>query len=210
MDGVPIINLSSEDPDHFSLVLDFIYPKQVTQNRIKLMKPTSIIGIIRIAHKYQMDSIFQWAKEELESVLPSTPADVHLLSAYNPAMAIQVIGEFPSFDLAEYIPFAFYHLATLDLHSLFRLFSKTPLPVEDERRIGKGRDELAKLVVREALNHYKDQHPPFSLAECAFHPLEVLSRTRAEPGSATDQLLHRIISELPNIFELTNMPVVGK
>lgn len=246
-DGVIAVRLNDSSKD-FSNVLDIIYRRfPTTLNRttssdeettsslspsdaLLRLKLGDLVGVMRVAWKYELEDITNEAVSQLDHLLPlTTPQDIQKLDVYKAdsglALAANVVNLSRECNMPQFGPMAFYALATSEwttdnfqaLSSVFPILS-----AQMHLRLNAGRVTLQKAVM-EAV--FKNQEPcatcsslPWpDLAKTILHPLEILSReeTLGEdetprqtcgdcPQSAKntkEKLLKEVLDKLPAIFK---------
>lgn len=111
VEGVPAVVLD-DDPGHFANLLDIIAPPIIVED----LDPTvdDLIGIFLIADKYAIEDIRSWALSWLDDALPIVEDDITTISQVygDIAVAARVIQFAITADLPQYLPLAYYALAT--------------------------------------------------------------------------------------------------
>lgn len=151
VDGISIVTLHGIDSKDFAAVLDIIYPATVIVPGEKTIDLATVLGVLHVAHKYQMDDILRWATAHATRLLPTKPQDTGLLPVYKDTdVAVRVINDFPKYNLPQFVPFAMYSLATLEWDGKSGLLPDG-LPLDTQSRINKGRLLLQRFVIEEAM-----------------------------------------------------------
>ncbi|KAG8913594.1 hypothetical protein FRC00_002055 [Tulasnella sp. 408] len=144
----------------FSLFLDAIMPQTCSKPRIPTDKEEwrSLIGLIRVAHKYEVDDIGTRAVEVLEEILPTIQRPDQNTDVYgDPEAAVDVINFARHCHLPQFLRSAFYALVTqewtnypLNTNPLTRLSS------EDRMRVQQGRMRLQSEVMGMASGRWEN------------------------------------------------------
>ncbi|KAG8951692.1 hypothetical protein FRC04_005713 [Tulasnella sp. 424] len=121
INGIPFIKLPDKASD-FAYVLHFIYNQSLPGNWAPFLSRSDLMGIIKFTGKYRIDQLRQWAISKLEEGhllrtrdIPSKPSRVaNLTSCMRPEDHIQTIHFARECSLPQYLPLAFYGLATHD------------------------------------------------------------------------------------------------
>lgn len=148
-DGVPVVVLN-DGIDDFALMLDFIYPPQISLSINPLLPLTKCMDMIRLADKYEVSDLRNWAVAQLEAKLPTSADTLQLLSTYNdPVVGAQVIALCNQTLIPQFLPLAFYTLATTEWTMEPSICSAvlTSLSPEDQHRIMAGRVALQQYTM---------------------------------------------------------------
>lgn len=156
VDGVPYVVLEDKAED-FANVLDIIYPDSVHTQIDNSPGVISILGVVRVSGKYLFDDIKEWGISKLKSEL--VPDKDGLMTVLreglysDPDLCTKVILLSRQCDLPQFLPLAFYSLATSDWDNAS--LSKNPpcldrLAEEDRSRVQEGRVALTKAVIQRA------------------------------------------------------------
>ncbi|KAG8910850.1 hypothetical protein FRC01_006089 [Tulasnella sp. 417] len=167
-DDVIAVRLNDSSKD-FSNVLDIIYKRRpipsnrtsphdqsaaassTTSNYKANLKLGDLVGVIRVAWKYELEDIATGAVSQLDHLLPlATPQDIPKLNVYKAdsglALAANVVNLSRECQLPRFAPMAFYALATTEwttddfqaLSSVFPILS-----AQMHLRLNAGRNGLA-------------------------------------------------------------------
>ncbi|KAG8930498.1 hypothetical protein FRC00_001105 [Tulasnella sp. 408] len=158
VDGVPYVVLHDKAED-FANVLNIIYPDSVPTQSDNGPGVIRILGVVRFSRKYLFDDIKEWGISKLKSDLVLVPDKDGLTAALreglysDPDLCTKVILLSRECDLPQFLPLAFYSLATTDWGNTS--LSINPLCLdqlaeEDRRRVQEGRLALTRAVVRRA------------------------------------------------------------
>ncbi|KAG9018128.1 hypothetical protein FRB90_012149 [Tulasnella sp. 427] len=181
-DGVPFIRLHDKAIDFAHVLTLFMYNHYPPKSRGPNLNEKSVMGIIRFATKYMMDDARFWAVSRLAADYPmriqdlhSRPFSVHYITNTQGAQDyIDIIKFARECSLPEYLPLAFYALATWDgaghcvpkasswgyppreiavTPQTFYFFRSTTnlhhtLSPEDQHRLHQGRIALQKAIVQ--------------------------------------------------------------
>ncbi|KAG8899146.1 hypothetical protein FRB99_006897 [Tulasnella sp. 403] len=155
IDGVPAVTLHDKAED-FANVLDFIYPRQVSDSGVSpppILPLNTLMGITRICGKYDIEDIRTWAISQMEAVLPTTSETLDKIPIYDdPSVAVDVINISRECGLPQFLPLAFYALATTEWSSDVDAPTLVlgSLSEDDRDRILMGRAGLQKEVLKRA------------------------------------------------------------
>ncbi|KAG9043293.1 hypothetical protein FS837_009779 [Tulasnella sp. UAMH 9824] len=160
IDGAPYVVLHDKAED-FANVLNIIYPESVPTQTDDGPGVISILGVVRFSRKYLFDDIKAWGISKLKSDPVFVPDKDGLMTAFrkglysDPEQCTKVILLSRECDLPEFLPLAFYSLATSDWGNTS--LSKNPLCLdqlaeEDRRRVQEGRVALTRAVIQRAHN----------------------------------------------------------
>lgn len=158
IDGVPYVVLHDKAED-FANVLNIIYPDSVPTQTDNGPGVISTLGVVRFSRKYLFDDIKEWGILKLKSDPVLVPDKDGLMTALqaglysDPDLCTKVILLSRECDLPQFLPLAFYSLATNDWDNTS--LSKNPLCLdrlaeEDRRRVQEGRVALTKAVIQRA------------------------------------------------------------
>ncbi|KAG9042217.1 hypothetical protein FS837_011155 [Tulasnella sp. UAMH 9824] len=151
-DGIPVVSLSDAARD-FALLLDMILPQTCTSPPISSETPWGqLLGLAQVAQKYGVDDVLAQTVVILDGILPTADN----LGAYTGLKEpICVIEWARRCSLPQYLPMAFYYLATIqwslntiDLQTIQRL------PPSDQVRVQHGRAKLQSEVIEAALTRW--------------------------------------------------------
>ncbi|KAG8923583.1 hypothetical protein FRC01_012589 [Tulasnella sp. 417] len=156
--GVPFVVLRDKAED-FEHVLDFIYPNTLPAAQTEHLGVHDLMGMIRLAGKYCIQDLLEWAISKLGReflLLPSHRSVAKVLKDEerysDPMFCVQVIQFSRQCSLPQFLPLAFYALATKDWSvrpgevTCLRQLSR-----EDQGRVHEGRTALTKEVLKKAL-----------------------------------------------------------
>ncbi|KAG9043547.1 hypothetical protein FS837_009404 [Tulasnella sp. UAMH 9824] len=246
-DDVIAVRLN-DSPKDFSNVLDIVYKRRRTSSSRTSsddqsagtsssspkypanLKLGDLVGVIRVAWKYELEDIANDAISQLDHLLPLTqPQDIQKLSVYKAdsglAIAANVINLSRECQLPRFAPMAFYALATAEwttddfqaLSSVFPILS-----AQMHLRLNAGRVGLQKAVMERVVTSQErcstcSSKPWPDPAQVILHPLETLRQQVTEdvdgsPGAcaecseptktARDKLLQDVLRGLPSFFNL--------
>ncbi|KAG9007735.1 hypothetical protein FRB90_009239 [Tulasnella sp. 427] len=153
MDSIPILHLDDSAED-FAHVLDFIYPNSLPLVRTEHLRVRELMGIVRIAGKFCIDDLLEWAVERLTDnyLLERSTASVmdSETDLYeNPEFCVEVIRFSRECSLHQFLPLALYALATTEWDRKPGVAScMEQLDPEDRRRVHEGHVALTKEVLR--------------------------------------------------------------
>lgn len=245
-DDVIAVRLN-DSPKDFSNVLDIVYKRHPTassrtSSNDQSAEPSSsssskysanfklgeLVGVIRVAWKYELEDIANEAISQLDHLLPLTERqDIQKLSVYTAdsglALAANVINLSRECQLPRFAPMAFYALATAEwttddfqgLSSVFPILS-----AQMHLRLNAGRVGLQKAVMERVVTSQErcsacSSKPWSDPAQVILHPLEMLSQQVTEnvddspcvecsepTKKARDKLLQDVLRGLPSFFNL--------
>lgn len=120
IDGVPLVVLHYKVRD-FAHVLDFIYPNSLPAARTGHLDVHDLMGMMRLAGKYLIEDLLEWAVSKLGKeflLLPETRSFKEALEDFeryrDPHFCVQIIQFSRECSLPQFLPLAFYALATTD------------------------------------------------------------------------------------------------
>ena len=117
IDGVPAVHVS-DTPEDFAAFLDMLLPPVVHPHPAPSPSFNFICGVLRMAHKYLIEDLKNWAVSLLQSRYPLQIEGIRVdrdLSVFkDPDVAAQLIVIARLVDLPYFLPMAFYALATHD------------------------------------------------------------------------------------------------
>lgn len=153
---VPFFTL--DDPvDDFAHVLDFIYPDSLPDARRASLTMLDLLGIVEITHNYVIVDLKRWAVETLEDEHLAVVQDEWLEPTLNcnymgePESCVRIILLSRRCETPQFLPLAFYALATTDWDEIPRAAACLDLLSSDDRcRIQEGHRALTKAVLAEA------------------------------------------------------------
>ncbi|KAG9024889.1 hypothetical protein FS837_005155 [Tulasnella sp. UAMH 9824] len=160
INGIPFIVLHDKAED-FSNVLDIIYANIILPDDRSDLGATALMGIIQFANKYLFDKVKEWGVSRILSSHALLVVEHKELrsslqdgSYSSPKFCVQVIQFARECSLPQFLPLAFYALATVnwDQKSRDDFFAMDQLSDGDRWRIQEGRSALLKAVVRQAYN----------------------------------------------------------
>lgn len=243
-DDVIAVRLN-DSPKDFSNVLDIVYKRHATASsrtppNDQSAAPSSssskystnftlgeLVGVTRVAWKYELEDIANEAISKLDHLLPLTERqDIQKLSVYKAdsglGLAANVINLSRECQMPRFAPMAFYALATTEwttddfqaLSSVFPILS-----AQMHLRLNAGRVGLQKAVMERVVTSQErcstcSSKPWSDPAQVILHPLETLSQqvTDGSPGAcvdcsepaknAKDKLLQDVLRGLPSFFNL--------
>ncbi|KAG9043287.1 hypothetical protein FS837_009773 [Tulasnella sp. UAMH 9824] len=146
--------------DKFASLVDLLYPATVSNKAREDLDAVQLIRVTLLADKYLFQDIKEWATEELESKhLLVGEGDRPLAALHDgkysdPGFCVQVVQFARTCSLPQFLPFAFYALATAD-------WTKRPgegfllldaLSPQDRCRIQEGGIMLTQAVLKQAYN----------------------------------------------------------
>ncbi|KIO18640.1 hypothetical protein M407DRAFT_31716 [Tulasnella calospora MUT 4182] len=143
----------------FTFLLDVIMPQTCTKPRISTDNEwRSLIGLIQIAQRYEVDDVAARAAKVLEEMLPTVQHPDQNTNVYDdPESAVDVISFARRCHLPQFLRPAFYALATqewadypLEPNPLTRLSSK------DMMRVQQGRIKLQSEVISMAFGRWEN------------------------------------------------------
>lgn len=157
IDGVPFVVLQDNAKD-FANVLDFIYPNTLPAARTEHLDVQDLMGMVRLAGKYFIEDLMEWAVSRLGKAFLLQLENSEFKEALedwerylDPHFCVQVFQFSRECSLPQFLPLAFYALATKDWETLpLDTACLEELCSEDQFRVHKGRVSLIKEVIREA------------------------------------------------------------
>lgn len=167
LEGVPLVVLHDKAGD-FAHVLDFIYPNSLPAARTEHLDVHDLMGMVRLAGKYLIDDLLEWAVSKLGKeflLLPETRAFKEALEDYeryrDPHFCVQIIQFSRECSLPQFLPLAFYALATTD----WDMFPGAAtcleeLSSEDQCRIHEGRRSMTREVFGNAFRMPENHGAP--------------------------------------------------
>lgn len=245
-DGVIAVRLNDSSKD-FSNVLDIVYKHRPTisnhalspdnqisatssSSRKKLanLKVDELVGVIRVAWKYELEDIANEAVSRIDRLLPLTERqDIPKLSVYKAdsglALAANVINLSRECQLPRFAPMAFYALATAEwttddfqaLSSVFPILSAQMHLRLNAGRVGLQKALMGRVVTSQERCSGCSSRPWSDPTKVILHPLETLSQQGTEneegsPGKCADcseptkntknELLKDVLHGLPSFF----------
>ncbi|KIO25660.1 hypothetical protein M407DRAFT_8308 [Tulasnella calospora MUT 4182] len=157
INGIPFVILHDK-ADDFTHALDIIYTGVSMTGPIEI-GTTALMGLIQFANKYLFDKVKEWAVSRILSshlllVVGDAPCTSSLQDAlyYDPKFCVRVILFARECQLPQFLPFAFYALATTDWSqkSPEDFLSIDQISPEDRWRIQEGRLKLTKSLLDRA------------------------------------------------------------
>lgn len=155
--GLPFYELDDKVED-FAHVLDFIYPSNLPAARTKHLDAHDLMGMVRLAGKYRIQDLLDWAVSKLGAEFLLRPDHRSVAKPLmdkdrysNPEFCVQVIQFARECSLPQFLPLAFYALATMDWGAHpGSITCLGHLSQKDQCRVQEGRLALAKEVCRTA------------------------------------------------------------
>ena len=148
VDGVPAVVLHDSAAD-LALLLDHLLPPTSTTISLQLASIDSMFSLLRLSKKYGAEDLTQLTMEEVDKHLAWRSHEDHShLWAYRSAKRlVEIILVCAAQNLPQYLPYAFYRLATLDMKpSEWQHLAR--LPTADRMRIDLGRGPLTQATMR--------------------------------------------------------------
>ncbi|KIO18639.1 hypothetical protein M407DRAFT_31715 [Tulasnella calospora MUT 4182] len=166
-EGVPAVQLD-DNPRYFSLLLDAILPRDSANHPIsEKLGPGSLIGVARIAKKYQVNDVVARAGSILENILPTKQQPGKKIFAWTGSYAIprcvHIINWARFCGLPQFLPLPLYFLATNewdfesedgDIETL-KVFHR--LSPQDQLRIHRGRVNLQALMAQIGIPEWRKE-----------------------------------------------------
>ncbi|KAG8951691.1 hypothetical protein FRC04_005712 [Tulasnella sp. 424] len=156
--GIPFVVLQDKAED-FANVLDIIYTDITMASEKCHLDLAALMGVIRLSNKYLFDKVKEWGVSQVlssqllpvvedESLRPHLPEGLYS----DPRFCVQVVQFSRECHLPQFLPVAFYALATTDWSrkSSEDFFSIDKLSAEDRWRIQEGRLALTKSLLDKA------------------------------------------------------------
>lgn len=154
-EGAFLVFLEDQARD-FAILLDTLLPETSTETPISSQTPwMRLLGLAKIAQKYQVSDVVAQTVGCLENVLPTVKEPVALF--LGPTEAICVIDWARQCRFTQFLPMAFYYAATTQWEpnnmpaESFRM-----LRPQDEIRIHQGRARLQAEVMKAALTRWEN------------------------------------------------------
>lgn len=161
LDGVSIIRLQDTMID-FAAFLDFIHPPASPPRWATVPRWRALFGALKIARKYGVDDIEIQALKGLDGVLPTTLDTFERSTVYATLNAtVQVVNLSRELDLEQFLPLAFYRLATLssqNISSSQTMAVLCRLSSQDLVRLHVGRAAIQDALVNQAY-YLPDMNP---------------------------------------------------
>lgn len=158
INGIPFVVLQDKCND-FANVLNIIYTDITMAGERRDLDATALMGIVQFANKYLFDKVKEWGVSQiLSSHALLVIEDESLRSSLqkgnysHPKFCVQVIEFARECQLPQFLPLAFYGLATTDWDQKPRedFTAMNQLSEEDRWRIQEGKSALFKALVRQA------------------------------------------------------------
>ncbi|KAG8941564.1 hypothetical protein FRC04_004145 [Tulasnella sp. 424] len=161
LDGLPVIRLQDSMVD-FAAFLDFIHPPSCPPGWATVPRWRALFGAFRIARKYGVDDIEIQALKGLEGVLPTTLETFERSTVYATLnAAVEVVNLSRELELEQFLPLAFYRLATLsaqNISSSQTMAVLCRLSRDDLVRLHVGRAAIQDALINQAY-HMPDMNP---------------------------------------------------
>ncbi|KAG8918556.1 hypothetical protein FRC01_001797 [Tulasnella sp. 417] len=154
-EGAPVVSLDDQAND-FALLLDTLLPQTSAEVPISSQTPwIRLLGLAKIAQKYQINDVVTQTIDFLEKVLPTVKRPAK--SSLGPTEAICVIDWANHCGFTQFLPMAFYYAATIQWE-LNNMSSKSfqILRPQDQVRIQHGRAQLQVEVMKVALTRWEN------------------------------------------------------
>ncbi|KIO15675.1 hypothetical protein M407DRAFT_34741 [Tulasnella calospora MUT 4182] len=154
IDGVPFVVLHDKAKD-FSHVLDFIYPKTLPGAQTEHLGVHDLMGMVRLAEKYHIQDVQEWAVSKLGKEFLLQKGHRSFARALKDEkryadheFCVQVIQFARRCSLPQFLPLAFYALATKDWSARpGAAICLQKLSLDDQCRIHEGRAALTREVL---------------------------------------------------------------
>ncbi|KAG9004995.1 hypothetical protein FRB90_010612 [Tulasnella sp. 427] len=156
-EGVHVVQMHDPAFD-VALLFDTILPQPGIVSPISSETPSMrLLGLAEIAQKYQMNDVVSQTIEHLAKVLPTTDAWRSPPNSLSPAEAIRVIDWAHRCKFGQFLPMAFYILATTQWDSAnISLGAINLLQPQDQFRIQHGRVQLQTDILKFALSRWEN------------------------------------------------------
>ncbi|KAG8930499.1 hypothetical protein FRC00_001106 [Tulasnella sp. 408] len=160
INGIAFVVLQDKSND-FANVLDIIYTDITMADERRDLDVTALMGIVQFANKYLFDKVKEWGVSQILSSHALLVVEDKTLGSSlqkgdysHPKFCVQVIQFAREFQLPQFLPLAFYGLATTDWDQKPRedFTAMDQLSEGDRWRIQEGRSALFKALVRQAYN----------------------------------------------------------
>ncbi|KAG9042819.1 hypothetical protein FS837_010329 [Tulasnella sp. UAMH 9824] len=154
IDGVPFVVLHDKAKD-FAHMLDFIYPNALPAAQTGHLGVHDLMGMVRLAGKYMVDDLLEWAISNLDTKFLLRLDHRSFAKALkdekrysDPEFCVKVIQFSRECSLPQFLPLAFYALATKDWSALpGAVTCLQELSLDDQCRIHEGRVVLTREVL---------------------------------------------------------------
>ncbi|KAG9042822.1 hypothetical protein FS837_010332 [Tulasnella sp. UAMH 9824] len=154
IDGVPFVVLHDKAID-FAHVLDFIYPRTLPAARTGNLGVHDLMGMVRLAGKYLIQDLLEWGISKLGKEFLLRQDHRSFAKALkdeerysDPEFCVQVIQFSRQCSLPQFLPLAFYALATKDWSAHpGAVTCLQELSLDDQCRVHEGRAALAREVL---------------------------------------------------------------
>lgn len=170
--GVPFIVLHDKAED-FAHVLDFIYPSTLPGVRTGHLDVHDLMGMVRLAGKYSIQDLADWAVSKLGREFLLRPDRRSVTTVLgdedrysNSEFCVQVIRFSRECSQPQFLPLAFYALATKDWDAHPESVTcLRRLTWADQCRIQEGRVALTKEVIQKAFT-MPENHSSTAATKC--------------------------------------------
>ncbi|KAG9019738.1 hypothetical protein FRB90_009608 [Tulasnella sp. 427] len=153
IDGIPVVKLHDKAED-FSNVLNIIYADITSGCEQSHLDAQALMGVVYLSHKYFFSKIKDWGVSRLSSQFLLVVKDEELRSTLrsdlysDPKSCVQIIRFAQTCHLPQFLPLAFYALATIDWgeKSAVDFAAVDELSREDRWRAQEGKSTLTKAL----------------------------------------------------------------